>query len=82
MAINFSRFLHSEPGKYLMSILLGLGLATFFRSVCKGKQCILYYAPPLEELDDDIYKFDNKCYKFEKNAVKCNGKDKNIYDFA
>ena len=82
MAINFSKFVHSETGKYLMSIILGLGLATLFRSVCKGKECIFYYAPPLEELDDEIYKFDNKCYKFEKNAVKCNPKDKNIYDFA
>jgi len=82
MGVNFSKFLHSQTGKILMSIILGLGLATFFRSICKGKECIVSYAPPLDEIDDKTYKFDNKCYKFDKNAVKCNDKDKQIYDFA
>jgi hypothetical protein len=82
MGVNFSKFLHSQTGKILMSIILGLGLATFFRSVCKGKECIISYAPPLDEIDDETYKFDNKCYKFEKNAVNCNDKEKQIYDFA
>ena len=34
-----SKFVSSDTGKYVMSILLGLGLSTLFRSVCKGKQC-------------------------------------------
>jgi len=65
------KFVHSHTGKIIMSIILGIGLATFFRAACKGKNCRVTGAPPMEELDDQTYKFDGKCYKIEKNATKC-----------
>ncbi len=77
----FDKFVHSNTGKIIMSILLGIGLATFFRAVCKGKQCRIISAPPMEEIEDQIYKFDNKCYKLEKNAIKCD-KNKNTIKIA
>ena len=46
------KFVHSNTGKILMSLLLGIGLATFFRSICKGKNCRIIQAPPLEEIED------------------------------
>lgn len=76
-----SKFVNSVTGRNLMSIILGLGLATFFRQMCSGKNCIITKAPPLEEIEDKIYKFDNKCYKLEKNAEKCNNKKK-VVSFA
>lgn len=76
-----SKFVHSATGRNLMSIILGLGLATFFRQMCIGKKCKVTKAPPLEEIDDKIYKFDGKCYKLEKSAEKCN-KQKKIVSFA
>jgi hypothetical protein len=54
-----------------MSALLGLGLATLFRAVCKGQNCIIFSAPPLEEIEDKVYKYDNKCYKYEQVSAKC-----------
>ena len=75
------KFVHSNTGKIIMSILLGIGLATFFRAVCKGKQCRILSAPPMEEIEDQIYKFDNKCYKLEKSAIKCE-KNKNTIKIA
>lgn len=72
--MHLDRFVHSSTGRILMSILLGIGLATLFRAVCKGKNCRILAAPPMEELEDQIYKFDEKCYKMEKNAIQC---DKN-----
>jgi hypothetical protein len=66
-----SKFLHSETGRCVMSILLGFGLATLFRQVCIGKSCTTYNAPPLKEIDDQTYKFDGICYKLQKDAVKC-----------
>ena len=36
----------------LMSVILGLGIASLFREVCKNKRCIEFHAPPLEELKD------------------------------
>jgi hypothetical protein len=79
--INLSKFVHTENGKYLMSILLGFGFASLFRVVCKGKNCIIFQAPPLEELTDKIYKVDNKCYKYVTNATKCD-LNKKIIEFA
>ena len=72
------KFVHSYTGKIMMSILLGLGLATFFRSVCKGKRCNIITAPPLEEMQETVYKFDDKCYKIEQNPIECSKNKKTI----
>lgn len=66
------KFVHSNTGKIVMSILLGVGLASLFRAVCKGKNCRVIAAPPMGEIDNQTYNFDGKCYKLEKQAVKCN----------
>ena len=75
------KFVHTSTGRIIMSVILGLGLATFFRAICKGKQCRVITSPPLEELEDQTYRFDDKCYKLEKNAVKC-VKSQNILNIA
>lgn len=79
--MHLIKFVKSNTGKYVMSIILGIGLATIFRTVCKGKECVVYKAPPLNEIEDKIYKFDNKCYKFERISQKCNN-SKQIVEFA
>ena len=75
------KFVHNSTGKILMSIILGLGLAKFFRSVCKGRKCRIISSPPFEEIDGQIYKFNDKCYKFEKEAINCE-KNKNTVKIA
>lgn len=80
MGVNFGRFIHTENGKIIMSILLGFGLASLFRAVCKDKDCIIFHAPPLEEIDGKIYKQDNKCYKYINKSTSCD-KSKKIIDF-
>jgi len=65
------KFVHSQTGKIIMSILLGIGLATFFRAVCKGRHCRIISSPPIEEIDNQTYKFNDKCYTFEKKAINC-----------
>jgi hypothetical protein len=79
--MHLNKFVKSDTGKYIMSILLGIGLATFFRKVCQGKNCSVYRAPPLDEIEDKIYKFDGKCYKFERSSSSCNS-NKQIVEFA
>jgi hypothetical protein len=79
--MHLSKFVHSTTGKYIMSIIMGLGLATLFRQVCKGAKCRTISAPPLEDLDDQIYKINGECYNYEKNPVKCD-KSKRIIPFA
>jgi len=71
MQLYLGKFVHSERGKILMSILLGLGLASLFRKVCKAHNCLTFYAPPLDDLKDKIYKNNGKCIKYVPVATKC-----------
>ena len=80
MKLHLGRFLHSENGKIIMSILLGFGLASLFRVVCKDKECLIFHAPPLEEIKNKIYKHDNKCYKYTTKSTTCD-KSKRIISF-
>ena len=78
MGINLGKFVHTETGKYIMSVLLGLGLASLFRTVCKDKDCLIFKAPPLEKIKDKIYKNGDKCVKFNPIATKCSVNAKTV----
>ena len=69
--MNLEKFVHTETGKMIMSILLGFGLASLFRTVCKGKNCLIFHAPPLDKFKDKIYKNGDKCFKYVPVATKC-----------
>ena len=71
MGIHLEKFVHTERGKILMSIILGFGLASLFRTVCKDKNCLIFHAPPLDDFKDKIYKNGDKCYQFKAVATKC-----------
>ena len=66
-----AKFVHTKTGRYLMSIILGLGLASLFRTICKEKNCILFKAPPLDEMDGKVYKYQDKCYTYKSVSTKC-----------
>ena len=80
MGLYLGKFIHTETGKYIMSILLGLGLASLFRTVCKEINCLIFHAPPLEKIKDKIFKNNGKCIKYNAVAAKCNINSK-IVDF-
>jgi hypothetical protein len=71
MGLNLGKFLHTETGKIIMSILLGFGLASLFRTVCKDNNCLIFHAAPLEDFKDKIYKNNGKCVKYTPIATKC-----------
>jgi hypothetical protein len=75
------RLLYSNPGRYAISIILGLGLATLFRKVCKNRECLVFHAPSINKIKDQVFHFDNKCYTFEETAESCNV-SKKILRFA
>ena len=79
--MNIKRLLHSKIGKSIISILLGLGLATLFRKVCSDRNCIVFKAPEPSKIKGQIFKFDKKCYKYKENTEKCNN-NKKIVNFA
>ncbi len=77
--MNLSKFVQTQTGKYVMSILIGFGLASLFRQVCKGKRCVIFNAPPLDTVEGKVYSHDKKCYKYEAVSSKCDPKKKIIH---
>jgi|TARA_B100001287_G_scaffold271652_1_gene272255 hypothetical protein len=75
------RLITGTFGKTLISILLGLGLATLFRKVCNDRNCLVFKAPEIKKIENQVFEFDDKCYKFNKKATKCDN-NKKIVDFA
>lgn len=75
------RLLYSDPGRYAISIILGLGLATLFRKVCKDRECLVFQAPDMHKIKDQTFRFNEKCYIFEEKAESCNN-SKKILKFA
>ena len=76
--------LYTERGRIILSIILGLGLATLFRKFCEGKNCYNFTGPEQKDIKDKIYSFDsknNKCYTLREKTVKC-GSHKQSVDFA
>jgi hypothetical protein len=70
--INFKRLLNTPLGKILISIILGIGLATLFRKVCTDKNCIVFHGPVINNIEDKIYGHGDKCYKYKVIPDTCN----------
>ena len=58
----------------IISIILGLGLASLFRKTCKSSNCIVIKGPSINEISKQIYKIDDKCYEYIPKVTLC---DKN-----
>lgn len=78
MGMYLGKFVHTETGKIIMSILLGFGLASLFRKVCKNKNCLMFHAPPLDDFNDKIYKSNGNCVKYNAIPTKCSLNAKTI----
>ena len=79
MIKNLLKSMHTDKGKYAISIILGFGLASLFRKVCKDRNCIIFQAPSLEEIKDNTYSYNNKCYKFNEKSMKCGMAKKEVF---
>lgn len=71
MKIPIKEIINSQRGKYLISILLGLGLATIFREACKSRNCLIFKAPSLDKIKDKVFGYNKKCYKFIERSTSC-----------
>ena len=68
----FNRLLDTDVGNIIMSVIWGLGLAALFRRACKNRNCIVFKAPPVQNMNNKVFKYDNKCYKYTTMGTKCN----------
>jgi hypothetical protein len=69
--MNFKRLLNTNLGQILLSIILGIGLATLFRRACSDKNCLVFNGPIITEIEGKIYKHGEKCYKYSAASDKC-----------
>lgn len=63
--------------KLILGILWGFGLACIFRCACNGRKCIIYKAPKLKDVENNVYNYDEKCYKYVTVNTNC---DNNAID--
>ena len=78
--MNIKYLLNDPIGKIFISILLGLGLAAMFRTVCKEKNCIRFHGPVISDLDGKIYKHGDKCYKYDVQSSGACDTNKRVLD--
>lgn len=60
--------------KIIISILIGFGLASLFQRTCKGRSCIIYKAPNYNEIKDQTFIRDGKCFVYSKEHTSCASK--------
>jgi len=70
----FDNITSDKNGRIIISIIWGLGLATLFRRVCNDRNCIVIKGPKPIEMDNKVFRFDSKCYKYKAEATKCKKK--------
>ena len=76
--------MYTDRGRFILSIILGLGLASIFRKLCQGKNCYDFIGPKQHEIRDQVFSFDsnnNECYIMREKATKCKS-NKKIVEFA
>ena len=67
--MNFNRLLNTYVGRAFVSFILGIGIATLFRQVCKDGDCLVFDGPILSEISEDkIFKHNDKCYKYKRRS--------------
>ena len=67
--LKIKKFLNSKSGTFILSVILGLGLATVFKMSCDSKSCLVYKAP--EYSDKKVIKYNNKCYEPTEHMETC-----------
>ena len=75
--MHITKLLHTQTGRYVLSMILGFGIASLFKIVCKDKECLVYMAPPTLD-ENDIYKVNNKCYHFNNVSISCDKNKKSV----
>ena len=79
--MHIKRLIYSDFGNILIPVILGFGLASLFRKVCKERNCIVFKAPSLDEIEEKTFKYNGVCYRFTHQAGSCDNSKKTV-EFA
>lgn len=69
--MQVTRILQSEAGRVVVSILLGLGVASLFRKGCDALNCLNFRAPDVDDIEKNVYRYGDGCVKYAHRAVPC-----------
>ena len=61
----------SDMGCVLVSVLLGLGLATMFHKVCAGRDCVIVKGPNVEYVTKHMWRNGEECFHYRARGVDC-----------
>lgn len=75
---NIKRLLYTHVGKILISIILGLGIASLFRKACKDRDCIIFYGPVITDVEGRVFQYGDECYTYKTKATSCKTKNQNV----
>jgi hypothetical protein len=76
--MNIHRLLYGEYSKFIISVILGFGLATLFRFSCDSIDCVKFVGPPPSILKSKVFKYEDGCMNLKHKPVKCNDKLKKV----
>ena len=67
--MKIKHFIGSKTGVFILSVILGLGLACIFKMSCDGNNCTVFQPPDYSE--KKIIKYNNKCYEANEHMETC-----------
>ena len=76
--MQIRKFIQSHYGRMIIAVILGFGLSTLFRKCCDKKKCLHFKGPSLKEIDGQVYSYNDKCYQFKPNNIKCSSTKKTV----
>ena len=73
------KFMETESGKALISIILGLGIASLFRKKpCSyqedeksKKDCIKFVSPDMSSISEKVYQYGEECFLYKARPMPC-----------
>lgn len=71
MIQNIIKSMHTKFGQVVISIILGIGLASLFRRTCRNEDCYTFQSPKTGEVENTTYLHGGSCYKFKAETKKC-----------
>ena len=69
--MHLRRLIYSKFGRYIISFLLGIGLASLFKRACNERNCLKFVAAPIDKIDKQTFQYNDKCYVYEQSAESC-----------
>lgn len=69
------RITGDEKSRVILSLIWGFGLAMLFYRSCRQRDCIILRGPKPSDMEDKIYTFDDKCYKYTAKTTTCKAQE-------